>query len=304
MTNCFLCDGPHWARDCPKKKALNAMIEENEQEGDAKVGSLQLLNAFKAKPMPKMPQSKGLIYVEALVNGKATKALVDTGAAHNFVSEDEARGLELQASKEEGWLKAVNSAAKPSHGVARRVTMHIGSWEGRVDFTVAPMDDFKMVLRMDFLQKVKTVPLPFLRSMTILEEEKPCMVPTVIEGTLKTPMLLAMQFKKGLKRKEVTYLAIPKEEMDDGSGEPMPKEIEGVLDEFKDVMPLELPKRLPPRRKEDHKIELEPGAKPPAMGPYRMALPELGELRRQLKELLDAGFIQSSKAPYGAPVLF
>ncbi|RVW74336.1 hypothetical protein CK203_053297 [Vitis vinifera] len=122
--------------------------------------------------MPKMPQSKGLMYVEALVNGKATKALVDTGATHNFVSEDEARRLELQASKEGGWLKAVNSAAKPSHGVARGVTMHIGSWEGRVDFTVAPMDDFKMVLGMDFLQKVKVVPLPFLRSMAILEEEK------------------------------------------------------------------------------------------------------------------------------------
>ena len=40
------------------------------------------------------------------------------------------------------------------------------------------------------------------------------------------------------------------------------------------------------------------------MGPYRMAPPELEELRRQLKELLDAGFIQPSKAPYGAPVLF
>ncbi|RVW34437.1 RNA-directed DNA polymerase-like [Vitis vinifera] len=272
-TNCFLCDGPHWARDCPKRKALNAMIEEKEQEGDAKMGSLQLLNALKAKPMPKMPQSKGLMYVEALVNGKATKALVDTGATHNFVSEDEARRLELQASKEGGWLKAVNSAAKPSHGVARGVTMHIGSWEGRVDFTVAPMDDFKMVLGMDFLQKVKAVPLPFLRSMAILEEEKPCMVPTVTEGTPKTPMLSAMQVKKGLKREE-------------------------------DVMPPELPKRLPPRREEDHKIELELGAKPPAMGPYRMAPPELEELRRQLKELLDAGFIQPSKAPYGAPVLF
>ena len=65
------------------------------------------------------------MYVEAIVNGKATKALVDTGATHNFVSEDEARRLELQASKEGGWLKAVNSAAKPSQGVARGVTMHI-----------------------------------------------------------------------------------------------------------------------------------------------------------------------------------
>ncbi|RVW76807.1 Transposon Ty3-I Gag-Pol polyprotein [Vitis vinifera] len=179
--------------------------------------------------------------------------------------------------------------------------MHIGSWEGRVDFTVAPMDDFKMVLGMDFLQKVKAVPLPFLRSMAILEEEKPCMVPTVTEGTLKTPMLSAMQVKKGLKREEVTYLATLKEERMMGRENPCLRK-SGVLDEFKDVMPPELPKRLPPRREEDHKIELEPGAKPPAMGPYRMAPPELEELRRQLKELLDAGFIQPSKAPYGAPV--
>ncbi|KAL6329497.1 hypothetical protein AAG906_021505 [Vitis piasezkii] len=215
------------------------MIEENEKEGDAHVGSLQLLNALKAKPVPKTPQSERLMYVEALINGKATKALVDTGATHTFVSENETKRLELQASKKVG---------------------------SRVDFTVAPMDDFKMVLGMDFLQRVKAVPLPFLRSMAILEEEKPCMVPTVTEGVLD--------------------------------------EIKGVLDVFKDVMSPELPKRLPLRREEDHKIELEPGAKSPVMGPYRMAPPELEELRRQLKELLDAGFIQPSKAPYCTSVLF
>ena len=273
------------------------MIEEKE-ESNAHVGSLQLLNALKAKSVPKMPQNKGLMYVKTFVNGKGTKTLVDTSATHNFVSEDETKRLELQASKEGGWLKAVNLAAKPSHRVAREVTMHIGSREGMVDFTVAPMDDFKMILGMDFLQKVKAMPLPFLRLMAILEEEKPCVVPTITEGSPKTPMLLAMQVKKGLKREEVAYLATLKEVKDEGSGEPMPKEIEGVLDEFKDVMLPELPKRLPPRREEDHRIELELGVKPPAMGPYRMAPPELEELRRQLKELLDAGFIQPSKAPY------
>ncbi|RVW77954.1 Retrovirus-related Pol polyprotein from transposon 17.6 [Vitis vinifera] len=237
------------------------------------MGSLQLLNSLKAKLMPKTPQRKWLMYVEALVNGKTTKALVDSGATHNFVSEDEAKRLELQASKEEGWLKTVNSTAKPSHRVARGVAMHNGFWEGRFNFIVAPMDDFKMVLGMDFLQKVKVVPLPFLCSMAILEEEKPCMVPTVTEGTPKTPMLSAMQVKKGLKRKEVAYLATLKKERDD-------------------------------RREEDHKIELEPRAKPPAMGPYRMAPHELEELRRQLKEFLEARFIKPSKAPYGALVLF
>ncbi|RVW76955.1 Transposon Ty3-I Gag-Pol polyprotein [Vitis vinifera] len=132
------------------------------------------------------------------------------------------------------------------------MAMHISSWEGRVDFIVAPMDDFKMVLGMDFLQKVKAMPLPFLHSMTILKEKKSCMVPMVTEG------------------RDVAQVA----------------------------------KRLPPKREEYHKIELEPRAKPPAMWPYRMAPPKLEELKRQLKELLDAGFIQPSKAPYGVSVLF
>lgn len=35
-----------------------------------------------------------------------------------------------------------------------------------------------------------------------------------------------------------------------------------------------------------------------------MAPPELAELRRQLNELLESGFIRPSKAPYRAPVLF
>ena len=55
----------------------------------------------------------------------------------------------------------------------------------------------------------------------------------------------------------MTYLATLKEEMDDGLGELMPKEIEGVLDKFKDMMSLELPKRISSRREEDHKIGLE-----------------------------------------------
>ena len=63
------------------------------------------------------------------------------------------------------------------------------------------------------------------------------MAPTVTEGSLETPMLSAMQVKKWLKRKEVTYLATRKEEKDDGLGKLMPMEIKEVLDEFKDVMP-------------------------------------------------------------------
>ena len=47
-----------------------------------------------------------------------------------------------------------------------------------------------------------------------------------------------------------------------------------------------------------------PGATPVSRAPYRMSLPELMELKMQLQELLDKGYIRPSVSPWGAPVLF
>jgi len=38
--------------------------------------------------------------------------------------------------------------------------------------------------------------------------------------------------------------------------------------------------------------------------PYRMSIPELTELKIQLQELLEKGYIKPSVSPWGAPVLF
>ena len=54
----------------------------------------------------------------------------------------------------------------------------------------------------------------------------------------------------------------------------------------------------------DHQIELLPSVKPLTKGPYHIALSKLTELQKQLNELLDAGFIHSSKASLGALMLF
>ena len=54
----------------------------------------------------------------------------------------------------------------------------------------------------------------------------------------------------------------------------------------------------------DHEIELLSGVKPPTKNAYRMTPLELVELRKQLDELLNVGFIRLAKAPYGAPILF
>ena len=76
-----------------------------------------------------------------------------------------------------------------------------------------------------------------------------------------------------------------------------------VVYEYVDVFPDEL-LGLPPHRVVDFGIELHPGTSPISMTQHRMAPVELQELRVQLQELLDKGFIRPSISPWGAPVLF
>ncbi|CAM6090212.1 unnamed protein product [Calypogeia fissa] len=77
-----------------------------------------------------------------------------------------------------------------------------------------------------------------------------------------------------------------------------------ILKEYEDAFPADLPARLPPKRRVDHKIEVIPGSSPPCKTPYRLAPNELEECKAQLEDLLSKGFIQPSVSPYGAPVIF
>ena len=75
-----------------------------------------------------------------------------------------------------------------------------------------------------------------------------------------------------------------------------------VVCEFVDVFPNELP-GLPPQRVVDFGIGLHPGTSTISMTPHRMSEVVLQELRVQLQELLDKGFVRSSTSPRGTSVL-
>ena len=86
MAGCFICNGPHRARDCPKREKLSALVTADDKgDSDSKtllrVNPLQLLNVINDET----PIQKSLMHVHAIVNGVQVKALVDNGATHNFV---------------------------------------------------------------------------------------------------------------------------------------------------------------------------------------------------------------------------
>jgi hypothetical protein len=70
-----------------------------------------------------------------------------------------------------------------------------------------------------------------------------------------------------------------------------------VVNEFPNVFPKEL-LGMPPDREIEFVIELKPGTTPIYKTPFRMTTPELAELKKHIKELLEKGFIHPISSPW------
>jgi hypothetical protein len=73
--------------------------------------------------------------------------------------------------------------------------------------------------------------------------------------------------------------------------------------EFPDVFPEDQPGK-PPDWDVEFIIELQPSTTPISRRPYKMTLKELAELKVQLNEVLDKGYIRPSSSPWGCLALF
>lgn len=157
--------------------------------------------------------------------------------------------------------------------------VEIQGWKVTTDFIVLDMHDFDAILGMDWLYGNKATINCYEKQISFkpLGQEE-----IVFHGNKqKYHGTLLME----LVTKEQNLQEIP------------------VVREFPDVFPREL-LELPPDRDIEFSIDVAPGTSPISKAPYRMAPVELQQLKKQLKELEDKGFIRPSVSPWGAPVLF
>ncbi|KAL4025562.1 hypothetical protein IC575_013964 [Cucumis melo] len=213
------------------------------------------------------------------VLGHYALVLFDSGSSHSFISS----AFVLHARLEVEPLHHVLSVSTPSgecilskekgKGCQIEITGHVIE----VTLLVLDMLDFDVILGMDWLVSNHA-------SIDCSRKEvafNPPSMPSFKfkgEGSRSLPqVILAMRASKLLSQ--------------------------GYFHDYPDVFPEKLP-GIPPHREIEFAIELEPGTVPISRAPYRMAPAELKELKVQLQELLDKGFIRPSVSPWGVPVLF
>ena len=120
-----------------------------------------------------------LMYVLVQVSGAVVRVMVDTGATEScFLSSvTVAVGLTLEPCA--SVVVPLNGEDHRVDGMARAVPFRIGDWTGHCDFMVTYMQDFELVLGMDFLMEANVGILPYLGSLTFLEFGTPYVVKTM-----------------------------------------------------------------------------------------------------------------------------
>ncbi|KAK3011796.1 hypothetical protein RJ639_011784 [Escallonia herrerae] len=64
-----------------------------------------------------------------------------------------AKWLGLKPTKDESWFTTVNTKERLMKGVVRNIDLRIDRWTGKADFNIIDMDELRVVLGMDFMEK-------------------------------------------------------------------------------------------------------------------------------------------------------
>lgn len=270
-------------------------------------------------------KKRQLIKFEGTLCGRPAVCLLDSGASANFVSSAFVRQhqLEIDGLQEQQPITLADGSQQRAHGLLKDASLVLDTYLDRISFIALPLSGYDCILGMSWLEekdphiswREKTVSFSHGGNHHVLH-------PVTSFG-----LLTEVELKRVIRKRQVASVLLVRWESDEqGDSQDTTTSVNSLaavtsdppsagvtakdtaravtLKEFGDVFPKELPPGLPPSRDIDHKIELTPGATPPSRPTYRMSPTELDELKKQLDDLIKAGFVRPSKSPFGAPVLF
>ncbi|XP_058099770.1 uncharacterized protein LOC131244133 [Magnolia sinica] len=222
--------------------------------------------------------TSGLIEGTATIQDIPIVLLFDCGATMSFISSSivERLNLELKRTKETIIMALSLGKVVELSKYCENCPITIAGLVIPVNLVITNMKCFDVILGMDWMDETRATIEIRARRITFTAAGRS---PITIQGRKREAPL-----KRIMSLEEVFVEQIP------------------VVREFTRVFQ-EIP-GLPPGREVDFGIDLMPGTAPIALAAFRMTPVELAELKKQLEELLNHGFIRPSVSPWGALVLF
>lgn len=242
------------------------------------------------------------------VNGRPARILIDGGAEGNVINSAFCKNNDIPLTPCAPIPVILpNGTASLSHHQAS-FTLERSTYKGDINAIEYPLKKYDLILGKPWLTQVN--PNINWRTNDLVFEIDGASVQWSCRGYAApkaTPLLSALNFVSVAAEPDTSVFLAQVRTSPNGPNRAidLPESVRPIVqDEFADVFPVELPHGLPLDRGDSMRIETDPTANPPVRPVIRLSIAELDELRNQLTDLLDKGFISPSTSPYGAPVLF
>ncbi|GJV88931.1 putative reverse transcriptase domain-containing protein [Tanacetum coccineum] len=292
---CFTCGSTqHKVKDCPQGKQKQSMPADFARLPPT-------TGRVYATTRDQAAKTSGTITGILYIDDRTVFVLFDTGATHSIISTTFAKKLNMTPTPL--IERVIISTPMKNHMLIDHEYVNCPL---RFDDRIRPanllpihMFDFDVILGMDWLASHRATIDCYARTVIFGNVRQPEFVYHGSSPLKSVKLISAMKARTLISHGCQGFLASV---MDTSLESPNIENL-SVVREFADVFPDELP-GLPPAREIEFGIELIPGAEPISKAPYRMAPVELKELKEQLQEMLENGFIRPSVSPWGAPVLF
>jgi hypothetical protein len=294
----------HKEQDCRKKKAAQST------QGSAAALALEVapqslvhvIEEFKENVACNGIAANSMLIVAGLLEDIPVKALVDSGATHNFISRVLVEKHEVLASA------LIESSASVIHGVDGKALetcgkivnakLTLGNLNEKWSAFVIPIQRYDLIIGKPWLAKHN--PSIDWRSHKI--EINDIQNYYVIKGIKSGAEEGRSSFLPVGSRKEINNCeALICASLLDISPSNRTPEVDALISKHPQVF--QLLQSVPPERATKHSIDT--GAAEPVSFPYyRMSPAELESLKLELDSLSKKGFIRPSKSPWASPVLF
>jgi hypothetical protein len=210
------------------------------------------------------------------------EVLFDTGATHSFITASwvESHNLSITTMSTPIQIDSVGGRVR-ADSVCLNVSVEIRGIEFPANLIVMGTQGIYVILGMNWLDKYQAIISCDKRTIKLVS---PLGEEVVAE-------LVSPEPRKG----GCHHMAINNKEADS-------LETIKVVSEFPDVFPKDLP-GMSPEQKVEFAIELLPGTAPISKRAYRVSGPELIELKKQIDEMSEKGYIRPSTSPWAATVL-
>jgi hypothetical protein len=226
--------------------------------------------------MVDIPEGVAVLTGTFSIRGHPVKILFDSRATHSFISESLVSKLGLHSCQtKESFIVSTAGGRIPSNTITKAVPLQLSSKTFLTNLIHLGLGDLDVILGMNWLTQHQVI-LDIAARMIEIHS------PTNGHTTLYLPKA------EGIDPCSYAAVTIQLENIP-------------VVCEYTDVFPDDL-RGMTPDKDVEFVIELQPGTAPISKRPYRIPPKELAELKNQLQELLDKGYIRPSSSSWGAPL--